>query len=104
MRNLPPESERCCPPAATAATINPQSDARFSPAQDTLPTVRRSRTDTRGMENMVVPAEAAKIAEAAAIVEAEVVKSAAGAAASKIKVARVPNPAIRPLAPTAISV
>ena len=43
-------------------------------------------------------------AEGAAIVEAEAVKIAAGAAISKTKVARIPNPAIRPLAPTAISV
>ena len=66
---------------------------------------------------MVVTAEAAEMAEAAetaeeaelavewaAIVEAEAVKTAPGAAVSKIKVARIPDPAIRPLAPTAISV
>ena len=40
----------------------------------------------------------------AAIVEAEAVKIAAGATVSKTKVARIPNPAIRPLAPTATSV
>ena len=45
--------------------------------------------------------EAAKAAEWAAIVEAEAVKSAAGAVVSKTKVVRIPNPAIRPLAPTA---
>ena len=43
-------------------------------------------------------------AEGVAIVEAEAVKIAAGAAISKIKVARIPNPAIRSLALTAISV
>ena len=40
----------------------------------------------------------------AAIVEAEAVKIARGATVSKIKIARIPNPAIRPLAPTATSV
>ena len=50
-------------------------------------------------------AEVAKMAaEGVAIVEAEAVKIAAGAAVSKRKVARIPNPAIRPLAMTAISV
>ena len=44
------------------------------------------------------------VVEGAAIVEAEAVKIAAGAAVSKIKVARIPNSAIRPLALTAISV
>ena len=60
---------------------------------------------------MAATGEAAKIAEAAeiaaagaAIVEAEAVKIAAGAAVSEGKVARIPNPAIRPLAPTAVSV
>ena len=48
--------------------------------------------------------EAQMAAEAAAIVEAEAVKIAAGAAVSKIKVARILNSAIRPLAPTAVSV
>ena len=43
-------------------------------------------------------------AEGVAIVEAEAVINTAGAGVSKIKVARIPNPAIRPLAPTAISV
>ena len=43
-------------------------------------------------------------AEGAAIVKAGAVKIAAGAAVSRRKVARTPNPAIRPLAPTAISV
>ena len=49
-------------------------------------------------------AEAAKAAEWAAIVEAEAVKIAAGGAVSRRKVARIPNPATRPLAPTASSV
>ena len=54
---------------------------------------------------MAATVEAAEMAaEGAAIVEAGAVKIAAGAAVSKIKVARIPNPAIRPLAPTAISV
>ena len=57
------------------------------------------------MENMVATAEAAEMAaKGAAIVEAEAIKIAAGAAVSKIKVARIPNPAIRPLGPTAIYV
>ena len=63
------------------------------------------------MENVAATAEAVEMAEAAemvaeevAIVKAEAVKIAAGAAASKIKVARISNPAIRSLAPTAISV
>ena len=100
--------------------INLQSDTPFAPAQDTLPcntantrspAVRRSRTDIRGMENMAATAEVAKMVEeaemaveGAAIVEAEAVKIAAGAAVSKIKVARIPNPAVRPFAPTIISV
>ena len=92
---------------------NPPSDAPFAPAQDTLPcnatnprspAVRRSRSNVRGRENMAETAEAAEMAtEEAAIVEAEAVKIAAEAAVSKIKVARISNPAIRPLAPTAIS-
>ena len=48
-------------------------------------------------------AEAAEMAEGAAIVEADEVRIAAGAAVSKIKVARIPNPAIPPLASTVIS-
>ena len=63
------------------------------------------------MENIAATAETAKMEEAAemapdgaAIVEAEAVKFAAGAAVNKRKVARIPNPAIRPLAPTATSV
>ena len=42
--------------------------------------------------------------ERAAIVEVEAVKTTAGAAVSKRKVARIPSPAIRPLAPTVVSV
>ena len=54
---------------------------------------------------MAATAEAAKMAaEGATIGQAEAVKIAAGAAVSKKQVARVPNPAIRPLAPTAISI
>ena len=49
-------------------------------------------------------AEAAKAAEWAAIVEAKAVKIAAGEAVSRRKVAWIPNPAIRPLAPTETSV
>ena len=49
-------------------------------------------------------AEAAEMADGAAIMEAEAVENAAGAAVSKRKVARIPNPATRPLTPTAISV
>ena len=49
-------------------------------------------------------AEAAKATEWAEIVEAEAVKSAPGAVVSKIEVARISNPAIRPHAPTATSV
>ena len=69
------------------------------------------------MENMAATAEAEEMAEKAdmaekremvveraAIVEAEAVKIGAVAAISKIKVARIPNPAIRPLAPSTISV
>ena len=98
--NLPPEAERCCPPAATAATINPLSDASFATAQDTLPcnaansrspAVRRSRTDIGGMENMAETAETTEMveeaemaAEGAAIVEAEAVIIAAGTVVSKI--------------------
>ena len=48
--------------------------------------------------------EADMVAEGAAIVEAETVKTAAWAVVSKIKVARIPNMAIRPHAPPAISV
>ena len=49
-------------------------------------------------------AEEAEIAtDGAATVEAEAIQIAA-AAVNKIKVARIPNPAIRPLAPTAIFV
>ena len=54
---------------------------------------------------MVATAEAAKMveeaempAEGAEIVEAEAVQIAGGAAVSKIKVARIPSPAITPLA------
>ena len=54
---------------------------------------------------MAATAEAADMsAEGAAIMEAEAVKIAVGAVVSKRKVARVPNPAIRPLGPTAVSV
>ena len=49
-------------------------------------------------------AEGAKAAEWAAIVEAEAVKLAAGQAVRRRKIARIPNPAIRLLAPTATSV
>ena len=68
--------ERRCPPAATAATINLSSDAPFAPAQDTLPcntansispTVKRNRTDIRGIENMAVTAEAAEMVEEAKV-------------------------------------
>ena len=71
------------------------------------PAVRRNRTDISGMDNtaeMAEIAEAAKAAEWAAIVEAEAVKIAAGEAARRRKAARIPNPAIRPLALTATSV
>ena len=61
------------------------------------------------MESMAAKAEAEEMAketemaaEGTAMVEAEVVKIAAGAALSKIKVAKITNPAI-PLAPTAFS-
>ena len=57
---------------------------------------------TVGAVEMMAVAEMA--AEGAAIVEAEAVKLAAGAAVSKIKVARIPSPAIRLLALTATSV
>ena len=46
-------------------------------------------------------AEAEKAAEWAATMEAEAIKISTGAAASKRKVARIPNPAIRPLTSTA---
>ena len=49
-------------------------------------------------------AEAAKAAEWTAIVETEAVKITAGEAVSGRKVARIPNPAIRPLHPNATSV
>ena len=115
-----PGAEQYCPPAATAATRNPPSDALPAPAQDTLPcnaarsrspAVRRSRLDIREIENMAATTETVKMVEAAemaaegaGIVEAEAVKLAAGAVVSKQKTARIPNPAIRPLVPTAISV
>ena len=69
------------------------------------PAVRRSRTDIRGMENTAATAEAAEMAaEGAATVEAEAVKITAGETVSRRKVARIPNPAIRPLPPNATSV
>ena len=49
-------------------------------------------------------AEAAKAADWAAIVEAEAVTVTAGEAVSRRKVARILNPAIRPLPPNATSV
>ena len=55
------------------------------------------------VEAVEMAEEAEMAAEGAAIMEVEV-KVAAGAAVSKIKVSRIPNPARRPLAPTAISV
>ena len=73
---MPPGAERCCPPAATTATINSPSDAPFAPTQDTLPcnaensrspAVRRSRTDIRGMENVAATAETVEMAEASEI-------------------------------------
>ena len=48
--------------------------------------------------------ETAKAAEWAATAEAEAVKITAGEAVSRKKVARIPNPAIRPLPPTTTSV
>ena len=48
-------------------------------------------------------AEAAKAVEWAAIVEAEAVKITAGETVSRRKVARILNPAIRPLPPNATS-
>ena len=69
VRNLPPRAERCCPPVAIAATMNPPSDALFAPAQDTLPcnaansrspAVRRSQTDITMMGNMTATVEARK--------------------------------------------
>ena len=86
------------------------------------PAGRRNRSDIKGMENMAASAEAAATAEAAetaevaemaeavkaaewvAIVEAEGVKITAGEAVSRRIVARILNPAIRPLPPNAISV
>ena len=81
--------ERCCPPVATAATINTPSDTPVAPAQDTLPfnavisrstAVRRNRKDIRGIEKMAAgtaevaeKTKAAKAAEWAATVEAEAV-------------------------------
>ena len=57
------------------------------------------------MENMAATVGAAEMAaEGSAIVEAGAVKIAARAAVSKMKVERILNPAIRRLAPTAISV
>ena len=60
---------------------------------------------------MAATVEAAEITEAAemaaeraATVESEAVKTAAAAVLSKRKVARIPNPAIGPLAPTAICI
>ena len=106
--------------AATTATIDPPSDGPFAPAQDTLPcntansrspAVRRNRTDISEIENMAATAKAVNMAEAAemaaegaAIVEAEGIKIATGAAVSKIEVARISDSAKRSLAPTAISV
>ena len=67
--------------------------------------------DIRGMDNMAATAETAEMAngaeiaaEEAAVVKAETVKIAAGVVVNKRKVARIPNPAIRPLGPTTISV
>ena len=57
--------------------------------------------ETAGVAKM---AKAAKAAEWAAIVEAEAVKIRAGEAVSRRKVARIPNPVIRPLPPNATSV
>ena len=95
------------------ATISTPPDALFAPAQGTLPcnaansrspAVRRSRTEYQGIENVTATAEEGQMAaEGAAIVEAEAVKIAAGAAATK-KSSKIPNTALRPLAPTAISV
>ena len=48
--------------------------------------------------------EAAVMAGGAAIVEAEAVNIAAGADVSKIKTGRIPNPEMRPLTPTSISI
>ena len=100
--------------AATATKIHPSPDAPFAPAQVALLcnavnssslAVRRNRSDIRGMENMAATAEAAEMAaEGAAIVEAEAVRITAGEAVSRRKVARIPNPAIRPLPPNATSV
>ena len=63
------------------------------------------------MENMTATVETAKMTEAeemaaeeAGIEEAQAVKFATGVAVSKTKVARIPNPVIKPLAPTAISI
>ena len=56
------------------------------------------------MDNTVATAEAAEMAEGAAIVEMGAVKIEAGVAVRKRKVARIPNLAIRPLALTAIYV
>ena len=63
------------------------------------------------MENIAATAEAVEMTEVAemavegaAIVEVEAVKITARVAVSNRKVARIPNSAIRPLAPTAISV
>ena len=57
------------------------------------------------MVEAVEMAEAAQMAtKGVAIVEAETVNIAAGAAVRKTKLLRLPNPAIRPLGPTAIYV
>ena len=93
--------------------ITPQSDAPFPPTQDTLFQVTRRETKPNGYQRDGEHGGKGgggrngkgdgNAAEGTAMVEAEVVKIAAGAAVSKIKVAKITNPAIRPLAPTAIS-
>ena len=118
-------SRAVLPPRGHRRNDKPPIRCPLAPAQDTLacnaansrpPAVRRDRTDIRGMENMaatveaaetvevVEMAEAAKAVEWVAIVEAVAVKIAAGAAVIKMKVVRIPNPSIRPLASTATSV
>ena len=57
--------------------------------------------ETAGVAGM---AKLETAAEWAAIVETEAVKITTGEAVSRKKVARIPNPALRPLVPTATSI
>ena len=63
-----------------------------------------STAEAAGTAEVAEMVEAAKAVEWAATVEAKAVEIAAWATVSQRKVAWIPNPAIRPLAPTTTSV